>query len=565
MGIIKKSLKVQVTIIILSILVVSCFSIASINYLNGKNNLKKLQEELMIERLEAIKAIYPIYVEKYGVEPTSAENALTVMKRDIDVEITIFSYSSSTLRRLNTTLIDDTGKPAIGTSLTETDVVDSLIQGETIRSEITLYNNAYYGIYLPEMNESGKLIKALFFGFNIELTNEIIHRYSVSSFITSLLFTLISLVVFGVITYFISRKIIKPIEYLSVHTEKMGELDITNPVKKSYLRSKSEIGVLANSLENVRINLSEFMAVVNDTTLKINASSEAITTMSENMATANSEVTRAVEEIALSVNEQAKDTELGAGNLEYLGELIDRDLENVKILTESVNEATTLKDEGMRIIEVLYDRTQDTTSATKLIGEVMNETDESAKKIHNASTMIKSISNQTNLLALNAAIEAARAGEAGAGFAVVADEIRKLAEESDHFTKEIDTVIVELMVRIDSAVKTMEEITHTVQIQSNSVDETKVKYDGIAKALDHIKKILNEVNLSEINMKKKKDDVIGIFENLSALSEENAAITQETSVAAKEEAATMASLASYCKELAEIAEVLREQLLRFKF
>ena len=47
-------------------------------------------------------------------------------------------------------------------------------------------------------------------------------------------------------------------------------------------------------------------------------------------------------------------------------------------------------------------------------------------------------------MALNASIEAARAGEEGRGFAVVADEIRKLAEESDSFAKDIRNIIDEL-------------------------------------------------------------------------------------------------------------------------
>ena len=78
--------------------------------------------------------------------------------------------------------------------------------------------------------------------------------------------------------------------------------------------------------------------------------------------------------------------------------------------------------------------------------------------------LIHEIADQTNLLALNAAIEAARAGESGRGFAVVADEVRKLAERTAKATKEIETLVANILQNSTTAKQAMD-------VLSSSADE----------------------------------------------------------------------------------------------
>ena len=393
--------------------------------------------------------------------------------------------------------------------------------------------------------------------------------YSRVRALTIFLGILIGLVLVGAVllSIVIGRSIARPIKIVTNQLEVQSNLDFTvnnDPLLERIKTRKDEIGLMLLSMDKMREGVSTFIYKALEATEQVAASSEELTATTQQSALAGEEVARTIQDIARGASEQAQDTEHTAVTIDELGSLLDHDERLVGQLNDSIASIDQEKNEGFAIIGQLIEKTDLNTHASNDVYNIILSNDESANKIQTASDMIQSIADQTNLLALNAAIEAARAGDAGRGFAVVAEEIRKLAEQSNTFTNDIKSIIQELKEKSNHAVKTMTNVKGIVEEQSKSVEETELKFNAIADAIQNAQEIIGNLNDSVKKMTEKKNAIIGLTQNLSAISQANAAGTEQASAAMEEQAATIEEIAHSSESLATIAEDLRHVVNQFK-
>lgn len=335
-------------------------------------------------------------------------------------------------------------------------------------------------------------------------------------------------------------------------------------IKEISIVNHDELGDLAESMNILTEQVRSFIRKTLSSSEDMASASINLTENSQLTADAASEISKAIEEIARGASDQAAETERGAREIDVLAESVITNINQMKNLNTATDQVDLLRAEGIEILSDLVSKTKESGVAIAQIYEVIQETDQSATKIEAASLMIKSISEQTNLLALNAAIEAARAGDAGRGFAVVADEIRKLAEQSNRFTDEIAGIIVELSGKTEAAVKTMSDVGHIIKAQTEGVNQTSEKYEGISNAIDQMKRELVSMNRSLAEMESKNGRLVDTFSNLAAISQENAAGAEESTASIQEQTASMSELAEATERLAELASDLQKEISLFE-
>lgn len=425
--------------------------------------------------------------------------------------------------------------------------------------EYSFKNTEYIAVLTPVKSTGWILCTAV----QKQEVSDSVNKLELVIICVSLVFILIGIVSSTILSVSISR----PVVEVSKKLNDLAGYDFTskNDVLLKYSKRKDEIGQINRALLTMQEHLRSLIRNISDISNRVAASSNEVNSATRQIVVMSEQTSESINEIARGAYDQAKDTERGSSNMYGLSEMMESDAKNRELLNATADYADRIKEEGSKTVDILLEKSKITNSATGEIQKVISETQESSQKIRIASQMIEKITQQTNLLALNASIEAARAGEAGKGFAVVAGEIGKLAEQSNSFTQQINNIIKELTYKIEFTVKTIDEVNKTIENQTDIVGETKEKFDGIAEALSKVKSVIDALNTSGVGMENKKNDMAEILGNLSAISEENAASTEQTLATVESQTSSISRIADISRELADLAKDIQNNLNRFKF
>jgi len=264
--------------------------------------------------------------------------------------------------------------------------------------------------------------------------------------------------------------------------------DLSNHVA---VQGRDEVSSLMSALHQMNQNLRHLVG-------QLHSSTDSIGTASSEIAAGNADLSARTEKAAANLQETA-------ASMEELTVTVRQSAASAAQADSLAAAAASVAIRGGEVVGHVV--------------QTMAEISASSKRIADITSVIDGIAFQTNILALNASVEAARAGEQGRGFAVVADEVRTLAQRSASAAREIKTLINDSVERVSSG--------------SQQVDEAGRTMEEIVASVRRVATILGEITTASSAQSKGIVQVNGSVSDLDTITQQNAALVEESAAAAE--------------------------------
>ena len=471
-----------------------------------------------------------------------------------EIELTFFEGDT----RYITSIKDKNGNRAEGTKASE-EVWNIVKTGKDYQSDgIDISGAKYYVYYTPVCTDDGKVIGMAFAGEKEAIVNDAKNNLMISFVKIALVLT----VVYLIILIWLARVIRKPLAKTAADIENIANGNISNEISGSSKIAETDKLITASRILKEKLN--DIVTGVNEHVVNLQQDTASLKERADFCNDGTKQISQAMEELSVTAVTLAENVQdVNAKSLEMGNAITDID-GDVQVLSDNSNHMDKANEDAAKSIETVLDSSNRSSAIVEKITNQIEETNQAISSINEAVDLIMDITGQTSLLSLNASIEAARAGQAGRGFAVVADEIKKLSEQSAQGADAIKQVADNIFEKSNESVALVNEVRELIGKEQEDISVSKESFEILSKTIND-----NLVAVSRISEKTKQLDtikqaIIGNINDLSAISEENAASNQEVSANITNIAESIDEMNAATGHVNNISEELAQLMEYFK-
>ena len=369
-----------------------------------------------------------------------------------------------------------------------------------------------------------------------------------------------------VVVFIFIRKIVAPLSYAANAVEELAALDFrvkNERQERRFAGLKDEVGNIMRAVLKLRGELTAVVTELKNQSGNLFEQSDSLSKSASDTMNNMKDTDRAVDEMANGATMLAQETQSASENVIEIGNMIDKVNDNTEELAKDADNMKELGENAENILRQLIAGQKEMVTHIGVVNDKTHEANKAAGKISEVVNLITEIASQTNLLSLNASIEAARAGEAGRGFAVVAENIKQLAEQTTSSAADIQDIIHDLEQKSGETVEKTEAVNNIVNKQSEDMKQTSDILNQVITGITGLIDKIDSFAVSVANMDKSKENVVDVIGNLSSVSQENAASTEETSASTTMAMETAKKIADEAVNLKDIAQELEDRMKQF--
>lgn len=421
---------------------------------------------------------------------------------------------------------------------------------------VVIDGNAYYGYYIPIMND-GRITAVAFAAERKNDITDALWEIEVVFLICAVGMVLL----FGAICFFLSRALSSRMKETGARVDALAEGDLS--AKKESHSIVREIRNLLLNTSQMQRNLAQVIGGVQEISGELLNSVRQVAEGSNATMEQAEQISQAVDQLSAAAEEMAENVQNISDRMDEIGAAVNDISASAGQLqkdSEEMQDNSRKAGEGMEKIMTGSSRSVESVDT---ITSKIHETNDYIEKIDEAVALIFSISGQTNLLSLNASIEAARAGEAGRGFAVVAEEIRKLSEQSAAGAEQIKELAQGITEKSGETVEQADVVKDIIREEQDYIIATREQYQQLEQSIRHSAEEIRKIAGETTHLSQQKEDILGNIGSLSAISEENAANNQQVNANIDEILTQIQTVGANCDKMKQISGELENSVAYF--